>query len=266
MSSCARRLGAAPVCHSPASQITAPRRSLRKQLVCQAKGTEKAQGSTAVDSAANVASSASALATFGLLTPFLLDVHSASAHDPLLTGRYISLVHPAMMFFLFGATVWTGWLGLQWRRLRTLPAVVKDLKAQLPKPDGEGNRPSSPLDAEIKALESERKQLAGKDLKGVHHNWGGLLLGLGVFFAVAGPLNTYLRSGKLFPGPHLYAGAGIVILWAAAAALVPQMAKGSEVARTLHITFNCLNLALFAWQIPTGLEIVGKVLQFAPVP
>ena len=75
-----------------------------------------------------------------------------------------------------------------------------------------------------------------------------------------------LRPGKLFPGPHLYAGAGIVILWAAAAALVPQMAKGSEVARTLHITLNCINLALFAWQIPTGLEIVGKVLEFAPVP
>ena len=32
--------------------------------------------------------------------------------------------------------------------------MVKDLKAQLPKADAEGNRPSSPLDAEIKALES----------------------------------------------------------------------------------------------------------------
>ena len=72
------------------------------------------------------------------------------------------------------------------------------------------------------------------------------------------------HAGKLFPGPHLYAGAGIVALWALASAMVPYMAKGSEVARTLHITLNCVNLALFAWQIPTGLEIVGKVLQFAP--
>lgn len=65
--------------------------------------------------------------------------------------------------------------------------------------------------------------------------------------------------GKLFPGPHLYAGAGIVVLWALASAMVPYMAKGSEVARTVHITLNFLNLGLFAWQIPTGLEIVQKV-------
>lgn len=56
-------------------------------------------------------------------------------------------------------------------------------------------------------------------------------------------------AGKLFPGPHLYAGAGIVALWAVAASLVPAMQKGSEAARTLHITLNCVNIALFAWQV-----------------
>ena len=40
------------------------------------------------------------------------------------------------------------------RRTRTIPAEVKELKAQLPKPDAEGNRPSSPLDAQIAELES----------------------------------------------------------------------------------------------------------------
>lgn len=73
-------------------------------------------------------------------------------------------------------------------------------------------------------------------------------------------------AGKLFPGPHLYAGAAIVTLWAGAGAMVPLMAKGNNVARTAHITFNLTNLALFAWQIPTGLEIVGKVLQFTSLP
>ncbi len=34
-----------------------------------------------------------------------------------------------------------------------------------------------------------------KDYKGVHHNFGGLLMGLGTATAVAGPVNTYLRSG-----------------------------------------------------------------------
>ena len=75
-----------------------------------------------------------------------------------------------------------------------------------------------------------------------------------------------LPTGKLFPGPHLYAGAGIAILWAAAAALVPAMQKGDDNARTLHITLNCVNLALFAWQVPTGLDIVAKVFQFTTLP
>lgn len=43
-----------------------------------------------------------------------------------------------------------------------------------------------------------------------HFNWGSILLGGGVLFSVSGALNTYLRTGKLFPGPHLYAGAGMV--------------------------------------------------------
>lgn len=72
--------------------------------------------------------------------------------------------------------------------------------------------------------------------------------------------------GKLFPGPHLYAGAAIVTLWGGATAMVPLMAKGNNTARTAHIAMNVTNLALFAWQVPTGLEIVGKVLQFTSLP
>lgn len=66
-------------------------------------------------------------------------------------------------------------------------------------------------------------------------------------------------AGKLFPGPHLYAGALITVLWALAAALVPAMQKGNDTARSLHIGLNTINVLLFATQIPTGLEIVGKV-------
>lgn len=56
-------------------------------------------------------------------------------------------------------------------------------------------------------------------------------------------------AGKLFPGPHLYAGAAIVVLWATAASLVPSMQKGNDTARNAHIALNTLNLALFAWQV-----------------
>lgn len=60
---------------------------------------------------------------------------------------------------------------------------------------------------------------------------------------------NYFCTGKLFPGPHLYAGATIVVLWAAASALVPSMQKGSDTARNAHIALNTLNLLLFAWQV-----------------
>lgn len=60
--------------------------------------------------------------------------------------------------------------------------------------------------------------------------------------------------------------AGITVLWALAAALVPAMQKGNETARSLHIAFNTVNLLLFAWQIPTGWEIVLKVLEFTKFP
>ena len=112
----------------------------------------------------------------------------------------------------------------------------------------------------------QRKSIIAAGVRDKHANWGSLLLELGVLIAVEGPTNTYLRTGKLFPGPHLYAGAGIVILWAAAAALTPAMQKGNDTARSLHIAFNAVNLALFAWQIPTGLEIVEKVFQFTTLP
>lgn len=59
---------------------------------------------------------------------------------------------------------------------------------------------------------------------------GSVILGLGTSFAIEGPVNTFLRAQKLFPGPHLYAGAGVVVCWAMAASLVPLMAQGKEAA------------------------------------
>lgn len=54
----------------------------------------------------------------GLLTPLLLDVENAMAQKGeygIVEGRIASMTHPVLMFFLFGASVYTGWLGLQWR-------------------------------------------------------------------------------------------------------------------------------------------------------
>ena len=80
-------------------------------------------------------------------------------------------------------------------------------------------------------------------------------------FCFQGPLNTFARAGKLFPGPHLYAGAGVVVLWALAASCVPFMVKGNDTARTVHIGANLAGITLFAWQLTTGIPILQKVIE-----
>ena len=123
-----------------------------------------------------------------------------------------------------------------------------------------------PTNTTTKPNQQERKDLVAGGFRDKHSAAGAVLLAFGVGIAVEGCLNTWMRTGKLFPGPHLFAGAGIVVLWALAAALVPSMQKGNETARSAHIALNALNLALFAWQVPTGFDIVNKVFQFTSWP
>jgi hypothetical protein len=211
-----------------------------------------------------------------LAAPFTADIEAALAKDGeygILEGKSVALLHPIIMLGLFGASVYAAYLGWQWRRTRTIGEEIRALKAQKPKvavAAGGDSAPAapepSPLDAQIAGLEKERKELVAGGFRDRHSNVGYALLGGGVTVGVAGCFNTYMRTGKLFPGPHLYAGAGIVVLWALAASLVPAMQKGDNNARSAHIALNALNVALFAWQIPTGWDIVQKVWQFAPWP
>lgn len=59
----------------------------------------------------------------------------------------------------------------------------------------------------------ERKELIKGSFRDRHFNAGSILLGFGVSEAIFGGLNTWLRTGKLFPGPHLFAGAGNVYIF-----------------------------------------------------
>ncbi|KAG6401472.1 hypothetical protein SASPL_138329 [Salvia splendens] len=197
--------------------------------------------------------------------PFFLppqDAFAVGGELGILEGRSFALIHPIVMSGLFVYTLYAGYLGWQWRRVRTIQDEINQLKKEL-NPDGS---PPSPLDAKIQQLTQERKELIKGSYRDKHFNAGSILLGFGVFEAVFGGLNTYIRTGKLFPGPHLYAGAAIAVLWAAAAALVPPMQKGSETARNLHIALNLLNVLLFVCQIPTGIDIVFKVFEFTKWP
>lgn len=74
-------------------------------------------------------------------------------------------------------------------------------------------------------------------------------------------MNTYARTGKLFPGPHLYVGAGLTCLWAVAVFCVPAMQKGNETARTVHIGANLAGIGLFGWQVISGWPILTKVIE-----
>ncbi|CAI7776371.1 unnamed protein product [Closterium sp. NIES-53] len=201
------------------------------------------------------------------MTPLLLNVQDAMAAGGefgLLEGRTAALVHPFVMGGLFFTTLYAFYLGRQWKQVRVVGEKIQDLKKQLPA--GEEAAAASPMSGEIATLTAQRAELVKGNYREKHFNVGSLLLGFGVLIAVEGCVNTWFRTGKLFPGPHLWAGATITVLWALAASLVPAMQKGNPVARKAHVALNMLNLALFVWQIPTGLEIVGKVFEFTSWP
>jgi hypothetical protein len=160
---------------------------------------------------------------------------------------------------MFLLTLSTGLLGFQWRRQRTIGDEITALKKTLPDLGGSSTvgdaiaaaesaeensveaanlsklKAALPVQKQIDDLVAERKDLSSKGLRDQHFSQGALLAFIGTSFAIEGPLNTYARAGKLFPGPHLYAGAGLVCLWALAYACVPAMQKGSDTARTIHI-------------------------------
>lgn len=193
-----------------------------------------------------------------------------------------ALIHPTVMATMFVVSMSAAYTGYQWRRLREVTQEVAALKTEL-KPltalgvtvDTEGvETPVAPtpeqaskkreLEASIAALTETRGALAKANLRDNHWQLGSILLGLGTSFAIEGPVNTFMRAGKLFPGPHLYAGAGCVVLWAMAASLTPQMQKGSDAARLGHIGFNTAGLGLFAWQLNSGWAILSKVWEKVP--
>jgi len=78
--------------------------------------------------------------------------------------------------------------------------------------------------------------------------------------AIAAMAVTYINNQKLFVGPHLLAGLGMMCLIAFSAALSPYMQKGANWARATHILLNFTLLGIFAWQAVTGVQIVQKIL------
>jgi hypothetical protein len=204
-------------------------------------------------------------------SPIVLSAQDAFAKGGefgVLEGRTAALVHPFFLGIMYATSLYAGYLGLQWRKVRTVGEEIQELKKAGAGPETANGEAAAanPNQSKIDELTKERKELVAGNYKEKHFNAGSLLLAFGTCLAIEGGMNTYIRVGKLFPGPHLYAGMGIVALWAAAAGLVPEMQRGNDKARSAHIALNAINVALFTWQIPTGLEIVGKVFQFTSWP
>lgn len=171
-----------------------------------------------------------------------------------LAGRTASMLHPLTNFALFAVSIYSAVLGFQWRRLRDISEEIKALGASLPKlstttakfplidvknalnaelsqlraaQDPSSTDRISLLQKDLLAIQSvgdietkyveltnSRKNLQQANLKDKHHATGSILLGAGVTVSLLGAFNTYMRAGRLFPGPHLYAGMAITILWA----------------------------------------------------
>jgi len=195
-----------------------------------------------------------------------------------LEGKVSSLVHPLVMGSLFFYTCYIGFLGWQWRSTRLIGGEINELKAEIKKHhagkdehhDGKDDSAhmsaaEQKLQADLEEKTTRRKELVEGKYKAKHHEASALLLAGGIFFTCYGVFNTWFRTEKLFPGPHLFAGAAVCVLWVLAAACVPYMEKGNETARTAHIGFNVTSVGLFLWQLPTGFEITQKVLN-AKIP
>jgi len=212
------------------------------------------------------------------LSQFVLPVQEAVAKGGeygLVEGKAVALVHPLMMVSLYMFTLFTGYQGLQWRTLRTVGDDMKPLQEQKAALEakiaamsaGETPTPVPAADAaalktvtaELGELQAKRKELASGNYRDKHWAGASILLATGVLFSVEGAFDTYFRVGKLFPGPHLFAGAGITVMWAMAASLVPAMQKGDPNARSAHIALNTMILGLFTWQLPTGFDILMNV-------
>jgi hypothetical protein len=239
------------------------------------------------------------LMSYTLMAPH--EATAAAADWGLAAGRTASLVHPVVMALLFMSSLFTGYLGFQWRNLRTIGTRIKDVQAQAPvlsdgkiaklplqnliteakdkhaaatdeaekakiEADLKLLQGAISLDAEYAELIETRDTLKKGNVKDIHQTIGSILLGVGVTVAVLGTFNTYMRAGKLFPGPHLYAGMAITICWAIAAAVTPAMQKGNELARNVHIGLNLVNVSLFGWQVYTGFQIALKVWKFTTWP
>ncbi|MGB3299316.1 MAG: DUF4079 domain-containing protein [Phormidesmis sp.] len=142
---------------------------------------------------------------------------------------WLNFIHPIAMWGILALTLYAAYLGYQYRQTRL-------------------------------ATGEEKKELIKGKFLGRHHRAGSAVLALMVLGSLGGMSATYINNGKLFFGPHLLVGLGMMGLIATSASMVPFMQKGNDTARYTHITLNAVLVGLFSWQAFSGVQIVQKLL------
>ncbi len=142
----------------------------------------------------------------------------------------LPFVHPLSMFAAFGLALYALYSGMKVRKTRSATGEAK-------------------------------KELVKGKFAQKHFQIGSLFLALMVIGAVGGMGATYISNGKLFVGPHLLAGLGILTLVALSAALAPLMRDGQKMwARHLHVVVNVVILGILGWQAATGVQIMQRII------
>jgi hypothetical protein len=114
-------------------------------------------------------------------------------------GRIGSLLHPLTMGSLLVYSLYTAYLGFQWRRQRTMGDEIAALKQKLPPASAatsveqelgavaavvQETRQITALETQIAALTRERKEIASKGPRDQHFSQGAFLACIGTLFAI----------------------------------------------------------------------------------
>jgi hypothetical protein len=120
--------------------------------------TERSNASSEFDAEKPLPGARFLLTATAALTPLLFTAQDALALDGqfgILEGRIFALIHPVAMGALLLATGWAGYLGWQWRRVRTIQDEINALKKQVPA-TVEGQAVPSPVQTQINELTEVR--------------------------------------------------------------------------------------------------------------
>ncbi|WP_310487747.1 DUF4079 domain-containing protein [Chamaesiphon sp. VAR_69_metabat_338] len=142
---------------------------------------------------------------------------------------YLNFIHPVLMWILLATTLYAMYLGFQIRKTRA-------------------------------ATGDEKKQLIQGKFNVRHYQIGSIVLAVMVLGSIGAMAVTYINNGKLFLGPHLFAGLGMTGLIAVSSSLSPFMQKGMDWARYTHIGINLVIVGLFGWQAFSGVEILTRII------